>query len=96
MSWDGMKNWCSHVFIVFMLYQSVFLSSFYSVTASVGCNALLSNLRVTVIKLLIHWKSKVRDYCSFLGNLITVTYKVFALQTVNNFNSSKINIEFEM
>ncbi len=47
-----------------------------------------------VIKCLIHWKSKVRDYCSFLGNLITV--KVLALHTVNNFNSSKINIEFEM
>ncbi len=53
-------------------------------------------LGVNVIKLLIHWKSKVRDYCSFLGHLITVTYKVLALHTVNNFNSSKVNIEFEI
>ncbi len=44
-------------------------------------------LGVTVIKLLIHWKSKVRDYCSFLGNLIS--YEVLALYTVNNLNSSK-------
>ncbi len=51
---------------------------------------------VAVIKFIIYQKSKVRDYCSFLGYLITVNYKVLALHTVNHFKSSKINIEFEI
>ncbi len=47
-------------------------------------------LGVTRNLFLIHQKSKVRFYCSFLGDLITVTYKLLALYTVNNLNSSKI------
>ncbi len=56
-------------------------------------HALLQSPHSPSSAVLIHWKSKVRGCCSFLSNLITVTYKVYIiLHTVNNLNSSKINI----